>query len=131
MRILFACALLAVVSITTVQGDVEFPIKKNEAKAELIWELDKKTYYKWDVTSWENKNDAEKKPTSAVYVHFMGYELDATGTVRRVHQPYEYYELAFQFAAYMPNKKKKEGDTWEKSWEMDHNTIGAAVFKST
>ncbi|MDC1141491.1 hypothetical protein OAU50_00225 [Planctomycetota bacterium] len=130
MRTLLACVLIVVVSSAVAKSEDAPAIKKGDAKAELKWELGQKTYYKWDVTTWDHPETPKVKPSVAKYIHFMGYELDATGTVLAVHQPYEYYEMAFQFAAYLPNKKQKQGDTWEKTWELTHNKIAPCEFKS-
>lgn len=130
MRLICAVLMTLISGMATVQGDFKELVKNGSAKVELAWELDNKTYYKWDVSTWDNKAKADRKPKSAQYIHFMGYELDEFGIVNRVHQPYQYYELAFQFAAYLPNKKKRQGSTWEKTWELDHNSIGDANFKS-
>ncbi|MCB9893796.1 MAG: hypothetical protein H6839_05085 [Planctomycetes bacterium] len=88
-------------------------------KAELSWAVDDALYLHYALDSQTEQGEEGDPKPNLQYVHLMGYEIAADGQMPEVSKPWEFEEILFQLASFVPAATMREGDTWQHDWNFD------------
>lgn len=88
-------------------------------KGDLRWDVDDNLYLHYAVDTQAGVGAEEDPKPNLQYVHFMGYELDASGRATDLTRPWVFEEILFQLAACVPAEELRAEDTWENKWVFD------------
>ncbi|MBZ0137867.1 MAG: hypothetical protein K8I27_16015 [Planctomycetes bacterium] len=88
-------------------------------KGDLRWELEPAQYLHYAVETQAGAGEEADPKPNLQYVHFMGYEIDASGRAADRTRPWVFEEILFQLAAYVPGAEQRAEDTWENTWVFD------------
>ncbi|MCA8915931.1 MAG: hypothetical protein KDB90_11010 [Planctomycetes bacterium] len=88
-------------------------------KAELAWTVEDSLYLHYGVSSQTAMGDDGDPKPNLRYIHLLGYEIGTDGQMPALTTPWEFEELLFQMAAFVPAATAREGDEWEHEWNFD------------